>query len=66
MTDHPTMTRPLSATDVAKMLGRSRTWFNQNKKRLRQAGFPKRDQLLGGWDEAAVIRWARDHGEVLG
>jgi predicted DNA-binding transcriptional regulator AlpA len=54
---NPAATQILNAGQVARMLGHSRNWFNAHLPQLRRAGFPKRDQLLGGWHAAAVQRW---------
>jgi len=47
----------LSGAQVAALLGHSPKWFRQNRLKLQRAGFPKKDELLGGWHELAVNRW---------
>lgn len=53
------MTTPmyLSAAKTAALLGRSSSWFRRNLPKLEKAGFPKRDDLVGGWNVHAVMAW---------
>ena len=55
-----------NAAGVADMIGGySEAWFYGHRKRLEADGFPKRDDLLGGWHKAAVEAWlARRSGVV--
>jgi len=47
----------IGASEVAKILERSTVWFYRHREKLEAAGFPKRDELLGGWHESAVRDW---------
>lgn len=53
-----------SRAQVAALLGRSETWFRDNRARLEAAGFPARDALLGGWDRAAIDRFLDARGGI--
>lgn len=59
----PAQSKILSAAQVAAVLDHSAAWFRRNLPRLQRAGFPKRDILLGGWHEAAVLRWKAERIE---
>jgi predicted DNA-binding transcriptional regulator AlpA len=51
------MRRILDAAGVAGLFGKSRAWFYGRRTQLEARGFPRRDQLMGGWDAEAVHRW---------
>ncbi len=46
-----------SPHQVATMLGRGEQWFASRRQMLEQAGFPRQDTLLGGWDIDAINAW---------
>lgn len=46
-----------SPVQVAAVLGRGEEWFRQRRERLEDAGFPRHDALLGGWDLDAINAW---------
>jgi predicted DNA-binding transcriptional regulator AlpA len=56
---HPLIGRRniLRSQDVAALLDHSAGWFYANKPDLEAAGFPKKDDLLGGWNRLAVEQW---------
>lgn len=49
--------RMLNAAEVAERLGRSRSWFYQNRGELERAGFPCRHPILRLWDAKAIDAW---------
>ena len=42
---------------VARLIGRSPSWFYEHRVELEKAGFPRRDDLLGGWHQEAITAW---------
>lgn len=54
----------LTARAVAKKLGKSPQWLAKNMAKLLKGGFPKRDDLLGGWHEPAIDEWLRKRSGV--
>jgi predicted DNA-binding transcriptional regulator AlpA len=46
-----------SPDQVASRLGRSPGWLYERMPRLKQLGFPRKDEVLGGWDSKAVENW---------
>ncbi|MEO1065429.1 MAG: helix-turn-helix domain-containing protein [Actinomycetota bacterium] len=58
----PFLARGLTAAEVAKLLGRSRSWFYAHRDRLEAAGFPKPNRITGRWDRRAVDRWCDRFG----
>lgn len=42
---------------VACRLNRGLRWFQENRVQLEKGGFPRKDDLLGGWDSKAIERW---------
>jgi hypothetical protein len=57
--------RIFDAWQVACRLGRSETWFRDNRRRLEAAGFPRSDSLLGGWDADAIDLWLDRRSGIL-
>jgi predicted DNA-binding transcriptional regulator AlpA len=49
--------RVFDARDIAAMAGRSVGWFYARRRELEGEGFPRRDDLLGGWHKSAVEQW---------
>jgi predicted DNA-binding transcriptional regulator AlpA len=49
--------RILTDTEVAVILGKSKSWLCNNYPMLEQIGFPKRDPVLKGRDIEAVNAW---------
>ena len=49
--------RVLSTKQVAARLGRSVNWLYNHMPRLKQLGFPSKDEELGGWDSLAIEAW---------
>jgi predicted DNA-binding transcriptional regulator AlpA len=49
--------RLISGPGVARLIGRSPSWFYQHRVELEKAGFPRRDDLLGGWHQEAISAW---------
>jgi predicted DNA-binding transcriptional regulator AlpA len=49
--------RVWGAREIAARLNRSVAWFYEHKARLKQLGFPSRDEVIGGWDSYAVEAW---------
>lgn len=47
----------LDASEVAKRLGRSRSWFYDHQKELDAAGFPRPLPVVDRWDPAAIDAW---------
>jgi hypothetical protein len=45
------------ARQVAARLNRSVEWFYSHLPRLKQLGFPSKDNILGGYDSIAVDAW---------
>ena len=50
---------------VAARFNRGQEWFRLNRTRLEKAGFPKKDDLLGGWDADAIDRWWDERSGLL-
>lgn len=46
-----------SMNQVANYLGHGEQWFADRRADLERAGFPRRDDLLGGWDREAIDAW---------
>lgn len=42
---------------LALRLGRSKEWVNNNRAKLRAAGMPEKDEVLGLWIKADVDAW---------
>lgn len=49
--------RIVPAATVAQRLGHDPSWFFRRRSALEAKGFPKRDELLGGWDLDAIEHW---------
>lgn len=47
----------VSARVAAEMIGHKVTWFYMHRGSLERAGFPRKDDLLGGWSRAAIEHW---------
>jgi hypothetical protein len=47
----------LNGKCVARLFGKSTSWFYLHRPELEEAGFPVRDPLLGGWSSIAVLNW---------
>ncbi len=47
----------LNQQETAKVLRMCVDKFNGKLPRLYEEGFPKKDDLLGGWIRSAVMRW---------
>lgn len=47
----------ISAREAAGIIGHSISWLYKHKAKLEAQGFPKRDDLLGGWPRVAVEGW---------
>ena len=43
-----------TAYQVATLLGKSGTWFKTRRANLERRGFPKRNELIDGWDAKAI------------
>jgi len=56
--------RLLHAAEVAGKLGRSRSWFYANRKRLEARGFPLPVSVCGRWDEHKIDAWIEADGNV--
>ncbi len=64
--NRPALTpRMLSGPKVAAYLGRSATWFLQNRIGLEAAGFPGPVAPLGLWDRHAIDRWLDERSGLL-
>ena len=62
-TPAPALRRGLTAGEVARLLGRSRSWFYAHQERLKASGFPTPNPVTGRWDRKAVDSWCdRFHG----
>jgi len=46
-----------TSEQVAIRLNRSVPWFYEHLPRLKQLGFPRKDEELGGWDSKAIECW---------
>lgn len=46
-----------SQQQVAAYLGHGDQWFADRRAQLERAGFPRKDDLLGGWDREAIDAW---------
>ncbi len=46
-----------SRAQVAALFGKGEQWFRDHLHLLEAKGFPTYDDLLGGWDSAAIRRW---------
>mgnify|MGYP005856251351 CR=1 FL=1 len=55
--DQAVRPRGLTASEVATLLGRSRSWFYAHRDRLEAAGFPKPNRITGRWDRVAIDTW---------
>ena len=50
---------------VAAWFGRGEQWFRNHRPGLEAAGFPPRDDLLGGWDADACKMWLDSRSGLL-
>ena len=57
--------RVWSPSQVAAWFGRGEQWFRDHRPGLEAAGFPARDDLLGGWDANACKVWMDSRSELL-
>lgn len=57
------MRQVLTCEQVALKLGRSVSWFYQNRKRLESDGFPPPIAIVRGYDECAVDAWLDVQGK---
>lgn len=57
--------RVWSLKQTAAWLGHGEQWFRDHLPRLEAAGFPPRDDLLGGWDADACKAWLDGHSGIL-
>ena len=44
--------------------GRGLSWWYEHRAELEAAGFPKRDDLIGGWSRLAIGRWEAERAGV--
>ena len=51
---------------TARYLGKSPSWLRKNSSKLERAGFPKVDNLLGGRDSQAVMRFCDKRSGMVG
>lgn len=49
--------RYIDTESVAKILGRSRTWFYVRRKNLEKLGFPKPHPVIRRYDSTLIHRW---------
>jgi len=49
--------RLLTASALARYLGRSPSWFYSHEAELRKKGFPDRIRSMNAWDKSAVDAW---------
>ena len=54
----------LHAAEVARKLGRSRSWFYANRERLYSQGFPPPISVCGRWDEDSIDAWIEADGTL--
>ncbi len=47
----------MNASETSSLIGKSLTWFNENRAALEAAGFPAPVGPLGGWYRVAIVRW---------
>ena len=55
-------------TEIARLLGRSKNWFCQNRAKLEREGFPRVDTLIGltcVWDVEAWIARRRQVADAV-
>lgn len=52
-------------TQTASRLGRSISWFSQNYARLRQLGFPAKDEAVGGFPKDRVEAWIDERAGII-
>lgn len=65
MTIHQPQPAVLAAKQVAQLLGwRCVESFYNNRKKLRDAGFPEKLPGVNGWSRNAVLRWIDGNGET--
>ncbi len=57
--------RILSAYQVACRLGKSESWFRDNLAKLVSEGFPRKDDILNGWDSHAIEQWLDTRGGIV-
>ena len=57
--------RVWSPSQVAAWFGRGEQWFRDHRHGLEAAGFPARDDLLGGWDANACTVWMDSRSGLL-
>ncbi len=56
--------RILTAYQVACRLGKSESWFRDNLAKLVSEGFPRKDDILNGWDSHAIEHWLDNRGGI--
>ena len=53
-----------NAKQVSAFLGHGDQWFYENRKTLEMYKFPKRNELIGGWDSKAIMRWIDERSDL--
>lgn len=59
----PTSRYLSSKWQVAAYLGHGGAWFRVHRDELEAAGFPKFDELIGGWDKDAIDVWLNNRSK---
>ncbi len=54
-----------SLKQIAAWVGHGEQWLRERLSKLEAAGFPPRDDLLGGWDADACKRYADSRSGLL-
>lgn len=57
--------RGWSSYQVACRLGHGEAWFREHRPLLEAEGFPRFDELIAGWDSAAIERWLDQRSGLL-
>lgn len=55
----------LNATQVARRLGRSRSWFYEHRAELERASFPQPVPIVDRWNPKAIDDWVATQGRML-
>ncbi len=57
--------RVWNAEQVACRLGGGESWFYEHRPELEAKGFPRKDDVLNGWDSHAIEQWLDDRGGIV-